>query len=339
MITGATAVLGPVPACHVDPFLLAQGQTPETYGYISIIYPGEFCDILFFRGQTIRYAGRLREHHRFLSREGVVRETYRAYRSDPSTGVSLFTAEAEAVRAFLSTFYYTPFLKTDLRLMSRKQRARVFAALRVRRCLVERALFAAGIPLVDLQICEAAEGLPHPPFTLAQGMLSLYDIEQNQEMLREMRHAAVFTREPPPEEARRDSRPLEPPVRIPQAHAQPPPPAQLSAAQLFGGLLRSFRKAATSILGRPYQELEERAEREVRLEDPEFRLDSLNDQSAIRVLEVILFVVEHAGVLRRAVVRFSAATLVSEFYSASHEKLKALELVEKVEECYKRLNA
>ena len=103
MITGATSVLGPVPACHVDPFLLAQGQPPETYGYISILYPGQWCDILFFRGQTIRYAGRLREHHRFLTREAIVRESFLAYRADASTAVSLFTAHASAVRAFLSS--------------------------------------------------------------------------------------------------------------------------------------------------------------------------------------------------------------------------------------------
>ena len=215
MITGATAVLGPVPGCHVDPFLLAQGQTPETYGYISIAYPGQWCDILFFRGQTIRYAGRLREHHRFLTKEGVVRETYLSYRSDPSTGVSLFTAQAPAVRAFLSTFYYVPFLKTDLQLMSRQQRARVFGALRIPRCLIERALFAASGPVVDLQICEAAEGLPRPPFTLAQGILALYDIDRNQEMLREMRHAAAFSREVPPEEEKHEVRPSPPPRAAP----------------------------------------------------------------------------------------------------------------------------
>jgi len=171
-------------------------------------------------------------------------------------------------------------------------------------------------------------------------MLSLYDIDRNQEMLREMRHAAAFTREPPPEEEKRESHPAEaaPAPRIPDVHPGPAPPPEPTAAPLFGALLRSFRKAATSILGRPYQELEEKAEREIRLEDPEFRADSLSEQSAVRVLEVILFVVDHAGMLRRAVVRFSAATLVSEFYSASHEKLKALGLLERVEECYKRLN-
>jgi hypothetical protein len=112
-----------------------------------------------------------------------------------------------------------------------------------------------------------------------------------------------------------------------------------SRVALFGALLRSFRKAATQILGRPYQELEEKAEREIRLEDPEFRADALGEGNAEKVLEIIRFVVDHAGMLRRAVVRFSAATLVAEFYSANHEKLKSLGLVETVEECYKHLNA
>ena len=340
MITGATSVLGPVPACHVDPFLLAQGQPPETYGYISILYPGQWCDILFFRGQTIRYAGRLREHHRFLTREAIVRESFRAYRADASTAVSLFTAHATAVRAFLWTFYYTPFLKTDLHLMSRVQRTKVFGALRVPRCLVERALFAEPAPLVDLQICEATDGLERPPFTLVQGVLSLYDIDRNQEMLREMHHAAAFSREPPAEEEKNLS-PKEPAPepKIPHLPCPPPPPAPgATSAELFVPLLRSFRKAATAILGRPYQELEERAVREIRLEDPEFRTDALSEQNAVRVLEIIIYVAEHAGLLRRSVVRFSGATLVSEFYAASHEKLKTLGLLEKVEECYKRLN-
>ena len=337
MITGARAVLGPVPACHVDPFLLAQGQTPETYGYIAIVYPGPWCDVLFFRGQTIRYAGRLRQHHRFLTREGVVRETYLAYRSDPSTAVWLYTAQAEPVRAFLSTFYYVPLLKMDLQLMSRKQRARLFGALRIPRCLIERALLQAEPPLVDLQICEAAEGLPRPPFSLSHGILSLYDIDRNQEMMREMRHAAASGREPPAEEEKRG------PAEAGPVHPPPVPPAPVhehpSRVALFGALLRSFRKAATQILGRPYQELEEKAEREIRLEDPEFRADALGEGNAEKVLEIIRFVVDHAGMLRRAVVRFSAATLVAEFYSANHEKLKSLGLVETVEECYKHLNA
>jgi hypothetical protein len=107
--------------------------------------------------------------------------------------------------------------------------------------------------------------------------------------------------------------------------------------RVFERLFRSFRQQAFDCLGDRCEATIAEAERRVRFLTPEFDLQSINEQTAPVLLEVIEAITTEVSFLKRPRLRQAALTLVADLYNKQYELLEHHRAIDKVEQFYYRL--
>jgi hypothetical protein len=158
--------------------------------------------------------------------------------------------------------------------------------------------------------------------------------------------------EPP---ASTKSEPCSPPLqrwdrKPPRRSAKPHPEQSASEAQqkqsspepseytkLLERLFRSFRQQVFDSFGEKCDDVIAAAERKVRFLAPEFDLHSLNENTAIHVLDLIESIAGGASFMKRSSLRQAALTLVADLYNKQYELFEQHRVIDKVEQFYYRL--
>ncbi len=107
--------------------------------------------------------------------------------------------------------------------------------------------------------------------------------------------------------------------------------------RLFERLFRSFRQRVFDSFGDKCDSVIADAESKVRFLTPEFDLHSLNESTAIIVLDLIENIAAKASFLKRPRLRQAALTLVADLYNKQYELLEKHGVIDKVEQFYYRL--
>ena len=102
-------------------------------------------------------------------------------------------------------------------------------------------------------------------------------------------------------------------------------------------LFRSFRQQLFDSFGEKTEEVIADAERKVRFLTPEFDLHSLNENTAIHVLDLIETIAGGASFMKRSRLRQAALTLVADLYNKQYELFEQHRVIDKVEQFYYRL--
>jgi hypothetical protein len=79
------------------------------------------------------------------------------------------------------------------------------------------------------------------------------------------------------------------------------------------------------------------AKRKIQAQSPDFRLESLSDETAASVIDLIELISVDAPFLKRSRLRQAALTLVADLYNKQYDLLEKHHAIEKVEQCYYRL--
>ena len=371
MITRATQLIGPVPGCNLDPFLLAQSQSGETYGYCVVAYlaaPRTF-DFVFLRGDEVLHTARMTDEYRYITPPDMVRERFRQQRGEPSTLVHFFSASAESLNRFIATFHFEPCLKLKLGICHERQYLSLLSKATTGRCLIETIKSGQILPSIDLFELRTTEDLSSMKPLPREGRLLVYDLEVNSRLLREKArvrislmtagdrtgNAATPAVDQEPAKTAEPSRsPEKPPGLFDAASPAPvhvaaaekgetPPPKEIPAKEeveflrLIDAMLRSFRKMVFDVMGEKSEELFARSEREVQLLMPRFQINSLSREAAGSAFDFLEIVAKRVPVFKRTRVRSIAVTLVSEVYSRHHEALQKFGVIGKAEEVYRRM--
>jgi hypothetical protein len=104
--------------------------------------------------------------------------------------------------------------------------------------------------------------------------------------------------------------------------------------KLFERLFRSFRQQIFDCYGDRSETIIIEAERKVRFLTPEFDLRSLNDDTAIVMLDLVETIANDAPFFKRSKLREAALTLVADLYNKQYELLERRRAIEKVEQFY-----
>ena len=107
--------------------------------------------------------------------------------------------------------------------------------------------------------------------------------------------------------------------------------------KLLERLFRSFRQQVFDSFGEKSVVVIAAAERKVRLLIPEFDLHSLNENTAIHVLDLIEAIAGGASFMKRPRLRQAALTLVADLYNKQYELFEQHYVIDKVEQFYYRL--
>jgi hypothetical protein len=135
-----------------------------------------------------------------------------------------------------------------------------------------------------------------------------------------------------------------PQIEKPRSTSEPVPVADAMSAQsnsdfvrLFERLFRSFRQQAFDCLGDRCEATIAEAERRVRFLTPEFDLQSIHEDTAPAMLELIETITNEVSFLKRPRLRQAALTLVADLYNKQYELLERHRAIDKVEQFYYRL--
>jgi hypothetical protein len=136
----------------------------------------------------------------------------------------------------------------------------------------------------------------------------------------------------------------------PRRSAKPHPEQAASEAQqkqsspepseytkLLERLFRSFRQQVFDSFGEKSEVVIAAAERKIRFLAPEFDLHSLNENTAIHVLDLIETIAGGASFMKRSRLRQAALTLVADIYNKQYELFEQHRVIDKVEQFYYRL--
>jgi len=104
--------------------------------------------------------------------------------------------------------------------------------------------------------------------------------------------------------------------------------------KLFERLFRSFRQQIFDCYGDKCEVVITDAERKVRFLTPEFDLHSLNNETAIVMLDLVEIIANDAPFFKRSKLREAALTLVADLYNKQYELLERHRAIEKVEQFY-----
>lgn len=104
--------------------------------------------------------------------------------------------------------------------------------------------------------------------------------------------------------------------------------------KLFERLFRSFRQQIFDCYGDKCETVISDAERKVRFLIPEFDLHSLNNETAIVMLDLVETIANDAPFFKRSKLREAALTLVADLYNKQYELLERHRAIEKVEQFY-----
>ena len=107
--------------------------------------------------------------------------------------------------------------------------------------------------------------------------------------------------------------------------------------RLFERLFRSFRQQIFDCYGDRCEAVIAEAERKVRFLTPEFDLHSLNNETAIVMLDLVETIANDAPFFKKSKLREAALTLVADLYNKQYELLERHRAIEKVEQFYYRL--
>ena len=107
--------------------------------------------------------------------------------------------------------------------------------------------------------------------------------------------------------------------------------------RLLERLFRSFRQQVFDSFGDKCDAVIADAESKVRFLTPEFDFHSLNESTAIIVLDLIEHIAAEASFLKRPRLRQAALALVADLYNKQYELLEKYRVIDKVEQFYYRL--
>jgi len=107
--------------------------------------------------------------------------------------------------------------------------------------------------------------------------------------------------------------------------------------RLFERLFRSFRQQLFDCFGDKSESAIAEAERKVRFLTPEFDTHSLNNETAVAMLDLIETITSDASFLKRTRLRQAALTLVADLYNKQYDVLEQYRAIDKVEQFYYRL--
>jgi hypothetical protein len=214
MLTGATHIIGPIPAARLDPFLLVQSQQGGRAGYVLLLYPHDrFCDMLCIGGAAVTASIRLNRNRRAAIHTDAVRGAM----ADPAfrSGVVLHLYEADTVllERFRSTLTLPISVRVGVDLLNRSQVAAQMESAGCVEGILERNEFTRAIPSIELVDIHSAGQMHAWRTKLRHGTLIFYDAGQ----------AAGF-----------DSRsvlPSERPLLLPPACSDPSPPAPTDSVE------------------------------------------------------------------------------------------------------------
>jgi hypothetical protein len=113
--------------------------------------------------------------------------------------------------------------------------------------------------------------------------------------------------------------------------------AQNEYTMLFERLFRSFRQQAFEVFGQDLNSVIENGERELCFLNPDFKLRSLEETTAVSTLDLVAEIVRHAPFLKRSKLRNAALTLVADLYNRNYDVLDSHRDLGKVEEFYCKL--
>ncbi|MGB2867275.1 MAG: hypothetical protein WBD36_02395 [Bacteroidota bacterium] len=107
--------------------------------------------------------------------------------------------------------------------------------------------------------------------------------------------------------------------------------------KLLERLFRSYRQQIFEQFGDKSEEVITAAEQKVRFLTPEFNVQSLNDQTAPLLLDLMEHIANDASFLKRRRLQEAALTLVADLYNKHFELLEQQRVIDKVEQFYYRL--
>lgn len=141
------------------------------------------------------------------------------------------------------------------------------------------------------------------------------------------------------EPQRRETKPTRRPTR---SHSEKPAPEPQSPpisefTRLFEQSFRSFCQQLSEVMGTRADEAIASAKRKIQAQSPDFRLESLSDETAASVIDLIELISVDAPFLKRSRLRQAALTLVADLYNKQYDLLEKHHAIEKVEQCYYRL--
>ena len=102
-------------------------------------------------------------------------------------------------------------------------------------------------------------------------------------------------------------------------------------------LVRSFRQQVVELCPQRAESIFAQAQKKALMLNPDFNVRSLNDETAIIVLDLIEEMVRNAPLLKRSKCRETASELVSDLYNKHYELLEQHKSIDAVEQCYYRL--
>jgi|GEM_PF-1892491 hypothetical protein len=107
--------------------------------------------------------------------------------------------------------------------------------------------------------------------------------------------------------------------------------------RLYQRLFRSFRQQVFECYGDRNESVITKAEKKINFLTPEFDLGSLNDETAVIVLDLVEAIVDDAPFFKRSKLRTAALTLVADLYNKQYDVLEQHGVIDKVEQFYYRL--
>jgi hypothetical protein len=371
MITGATKVIGPVPGCKLNPFLLAQSQTHEAYGLILIDYEEEppVFDILFLKGQHIWPAARMGPKSRFMIDPGFIQDKFSALRSNPGTVVFLFDVPKESMDRFFATLVAEPYLKLELTPLSRRQRLSLLEKSVRPGTLCEIDRFSRVPPSIILAELNSPEDIrPLRPLP-DEGLLFLYDVGANIALIKEKERYGIVPGQrsvsrdasaegtekrrvvDPAQEEMFPSNSVQPeqggngePQTKPETRNPEPTPGatrlndeDAELVHVMAEFVKRFKHEVRSNLGNLRDRVLDRGEEEMRNLFRAFDSTRLTIDTAAFALEYVRITAMHAPFFKRSQVKWIAEEAISQLYSKQYDVLEYHGLIERTETIYHRL--
>ena len=176
MLTGATHIIGPIPAARLDPFLLVQSQRGDMGGFVLLLYPHDrFCDMVCIAGAAVTDSIRLNRHMRAAIHPDAVRRAI----ADPSWRSEVALHLYEADKILLDRFRSTLTLPMCVRVeVDPLNRAQLMAQMDSAGCvegILERNEFTRAIPSIELAEIHSTGQLHAWRTKLRHGTLIFYD--------------------------------------------------------------------------------------------------------------------------------------------------------------------
>ena len=157
----------------------------------DLSYSHRFYDLFFFNGSSIYECARLNQDLRFILNYKSAIQTFAQYRYQPGTLIFLYQAPNEDLQRFRSTFYYEPCLKVQFDALSNPQIIAMLHSSRCQKGIIECNEFIQTSPTIQLDEIISLEQLNNYQPKQTHGRLLLYDIEKNNEIIRE-RYSTPF---------------------------------------------------------------------------------------------------------------------------------------------------